>query len=144
MTELVVTLAIAAILATMAVPSFQVLIASQRARTSSSELFSGLFNARSNAIMRNANVAVSQNASGWSNGWQILDANNKVLDNHGPLAGVTITGPAAVTYSPSGRLAPGNTAPIFVITTQAGGTTIYRCVSVDLGGRPYTQQASTC
>jgi type IV fimbrial biogenesis protein FimT len=143
-TELMITVGIAAILATVAVPSFQGLIASQRAKTSSSELFSGLFNARSNALMRNANVTVSQNAGGWSNGWQTLDANNNVLDNHDAVAGVTITGPATVTYTPSGRLPAGSAAPMFVITTHSGAVTVYQCVSIDLGGRPYTQQASTC
>jgi type IV fimbrial biogenesis protein FimT len=143
-TELMITVAMAAILATVAVPSFQTLIASQRAKTSSSELFSSLFNARSNAIMRNANVTISQNAGGWSNGWQTLDANNNVLDNHDAVAGVTIIGPATVTYSPSGRLPAGNAAPMFVITTHSGGTTVYQCVAIDLGGRPYTQQGSTC
>jgi type IV fimbrial biogenesis protein FimT len=144
MTELAVTVAIAAILATVAVPSFQSLVANQRAKTSSSELFSALFNARSNAIMRNANVTVSQNANGWSHGWQVLDASNNVLDNHDAVAGVTITGPATVTYSPSGRLPAGSAAPMFVITTQSGAATVYQCVAIDLGGRPYSQQGSTC
>jgi len=145
LTEFAVTVAIAAILTTAAVPGFQGLVASQRAKNSSSELFAALFNARSNAIMRNANVAVSPNAGGWANGWQIRDAGNNVLDNHGALSQVGITGgPAAVTYNASGRLAAGSAAPVFLFTAQSGGTTVNQCVSIDLGGRPYVMKGSTC
>src|ERR1700721_1417528 len=47
MVELLVTIAIAAILATVAVPSFSGLIASQRAKTAASELFASFLTARS-------------------------------------------------------------------------------------------------
>src|SRR5258708_33378493 len=57
--ELVVTISIAAILTTVAVPSFSGLIASQRAKTVASELFASLLKTRAEAIMRNANVTVS-------------------------------------------------------------------------------------
>jgi hypothetical protein len=33
---------------------------------------------------------------------------------------------------------------VFIITTHSGAVTVYQCVAIDLGGRPYTQQASTC
>jgi len=52
MVELLVTLAVATILATVAIPSFSGLIASQRAKTAASELFASLLKARSDAISR--------------------------------------------------------------------------------------------
>jgi type IV fimbrial biogenesis protein FimT len=149
MVELLVTIAIAAILASLAVPSFSGLIASQRAKTAASELFASLLKTRSEAIMRNANVTVSPLAGGWSQGWQILDPANaaNVLEYHGAVASVTIAPTpalsAAVTYRPSGRVQAGGTAS-FLITTTSGSSTIYQCISLDLSGRPYMQAAQAC
>lgn len=147
-TELMVTVAIAAILATVAVPSFSNLIASQRAKAAASELFGELMRTRSEAIMRNANITVSQYSGSWNNGWYIENPASptnvaSALDNHGALSSTTVVnGPATVTYRPSGRVQA--TAPMFVITTRSGSATNYQCVSVDLNGRPYMKPASTC
>jgi len=146
MVELLVTIAIAAILATVAVPSFSTLIASQRAKTAGSELFASLLKARSDAIMRNANVTLAPLVAGaWNKGWQILDPANNVLESHGALASVAVTpaSGAGVTYRPSGRVLAGGT-PSFLITTTSGSSTHYQCISLDLGGRPYMQAANTC
>jgi type IV fimbrial biogenesis protein FimT len=146
MTELVVTMALAGILATVAVPSFNSVIANQRAKTYASELYTTLVRTRSEAIQRNANITLSPKAGGWNTGWQIFDPAGNLLEDRGPAAGVDIThitdGPAGVTYRPSGRLQPGN-APTFQITATSGSATYYQCVSVDLSGRPYIQ-AATC
>ena len=66
-----------------------------------------------------------------------------MLDDYSAAAGITIAGPAAVTYSPSGRL-PAGAAPMFQISTTGGGTVNYQCVSVDLSGRPYMSATNTC
>ena len=144
MTELLVTLSLAAILATIAVPAFNGMIASQRARTFASDLYATLAKARSEAITLNQNVTLQANAGGWQNGWQILDANNNVLDNHAAATGVTVTPTPSVTYRASGRLPAGGAAPVFVISTTSGATVNHQCVSVDLGGRPYMTAAAAC
>jgi len=144
MTELVVTVSLAAILATVAVPSFTGMIASQRARAFAADMYATLAKTRSEAITLNQNVTLQANAGGWANGWQILDVNNNVLDNHAAATGVTVATPTvAVTYRASGRL-PVGAAPAFVISTVSGATVHYQCVSVDLGGRPYMQAAPAC
>lgn len=147
MVELLVTIAIATILTTIAVPSFSALIASQRAKTAASELFASLLKARSDAIMRNANVTVSPLAGGWNQGgWQILDPANNVLESHGALASVTITptpAAAVVTYRPSGRVLTGSTTA-FLVTTTSGSSTNYQCISLNLSGRPYMKAANAC
>lgn len=140
-TELVVTMALAGILATVAVPSFSGLVANQRAKTYASELFTILVRTRSEAIERNANVTLSPKAGAWANGWQIYDPAGNLLEDRGTAAGVTIAGPASVSYRPSGRLQAGE-APTFLITTTSGSSTNYQCVSVDLTGRPYMQPAA--
>lgn len=138
-------MAVAAILATIAVPSFSGLTASQRAKTASSELFESLLKARSESIKRNLNVTLSPKAGGWVGGWQTPDPANaaNILDTRGAAAGVTITGPPSVTYRPSGRVLAG-TAPSFLVTATAGTSTFYQCMTVDLTGRPYVVAASTC
>ena len=143
MVELLVTFSIAAILATVAVPSFSGLIASQRAKTAASELFASFLAARSDAIMRNANVTVSPLAGGWNQGWQILDPNNKVLESHGALTNVAIPQTGVVTFRPSGRVLTGSTS-MFVITTTSGSSTNHQCISLNLSGRPYMTAAQTC
>ena len=146
MVELLVTIAIATILTTIAVPSFSGLIANQRAKTAASELFGSLLKARSEAIMRNANVTVSPLAGGWDHGgWQILGPGAVVLESHGAVPGVVITttGGAAVTYRPSGRVTTTSTASLLV-TTTSGSTTNNQCISLNLSGRPSQQQAPAC
>src|SRR5258708_27504975 len=119
MVELLITVAIATILTTIAVPSFSSLMASQRAKTAASELFASFLAARSDAIMLNANVTVSPLAGGWSQGWQILDPANNVLESHGALTNVAIPQTGGVTFRPSGRVLAGSTTS-FVVTTMSG------------------------
>ena len=142
MTELVVTMALAAILATVAIPSFNTLIANQRAKMYASELFATLVRTRSEAIERNASITLSPKTAGWSTGWQILDPGGNLLEDRGAAAGVTVAGPAGVTYRSSGRLQAG-AAPTFLITATSGSTINYQCVSVDLSGRP-NMKAAAC
>jgi type IV fimbrial biogenesis protein FimT len=143
MVELLVTIGIATILATVAVPSFSGLIASQRAKTAASELFASFLTARSDAIMRNANVTVSPLAGGWSGGWQILDPANNVLESHGALnPNVAIPQAGGITFRPSGRVLAGSTS-MFVITTTSGSSTNHQCISLNLNGRPYVQAGQT-
>ena len=145
MTELAVTVTIAGILATVAVPSFKGIIATQRARTYASALYATLAKARSAALTLNGNVTLQPKAGGWQAGWQVLDFNNNVLDDYTAATGVNVPGgPAAVTYSASGRLPAGSAVPIFQINTMSGSSTVHQCVSVDLSGRPYMQATVTC
>ena len=143
MTELTITLTIAAILTTIAVPSFNEMIATKKAQMCASDLYVALTKARSEALTLNNNTTLQPNAGGWNAGWQILDINNNVLDNHAAEAAVTIAGPAAVTYGASGRLT-GAVAPVFLISTMSGAAVNHQCVSVNLGGRPYMKAAAVC
>lgn len=144
MTELLITVSVAAILATVAVPSFSGLIASQRARSFAAELDASLLETRAHALGLNQPVSLVPKSGGWPAGWRIQDPAQDVLEDHGPATGVTVTGPASVQYLPSGHLPLGSTPPVFVITTTSGGHTDYQCVSVDLSGRPYMRASSTC
>ena len=82
MIELLVTLSIAAILATIAVPNFFEFIRNSRMASQSNDLVLALTYAKSEAVKRNLTVAVQKNAdtvtacssagTGWSNGWTVF------------------------------------------------------------------------
>lgn len=149
--ELIVTIVILGIIASIAMPSFSSLIANQRASVAASDLYFALVRARSEATKRNTNVTLlpkTAGATGWNNGWQIQTrdpsgaATPLILDNHDAVKGATISGPTAVVYQSSGRVM-GTSAPSFSISVNSGTPSSPRCVSADLGGRPYTK-ASAC
>jgi type IV fimbrial biogenesis protein FimT len=145
LTELVTAMAVVAILAMIAVPSFSNLIASQRAKTFGSELFTTLLKTRSYAIQRNASATLSPLSGNWANGWQIIDpaSSTTVLEQRDAASGVTVTGPGSVTFNSSGRVKSGSSTN-FVVTTTSGSTMNYQCVSLDPGGRPYMVAAVSC
>ena len=70
--ELMVTIAIAAILIGIAIPSFTSTIASNRLTTSANELVTALNLARSEAVKRGQQVVVSKTGTNWENGWQVF------------------------------------------------------------------------
>lgn len=143
--ELMVVVAIVAILAGLATPSFSEMIAKYRAKNIGSELFSSLLKTRSEALARNTNVTLSPVGGNWANGWLLPDPANaaNILESRGAAKGATVTGPASVAYSGSGRIGV-NTAPMFVVAVQSGSKTLYQCISIDPAGRPYMKAAATC
>lgn len=146
MTEMLVTLTIIAVLAGLtgiAVPS---LVASTKAKAATSDLMVSFAKARSLAITRNTNVTVVPGNGGWASGWQVVDCGtNSVVDNHAPVSAISVSGPSgSVVYNPSGRLQPGSTPPTFVVSGQSSGNTAYRCLSIELSGRPYTKAGQSC
>ena len=115
--ELMVTLAVAAILATIAIPSFWNLIQSNRATTEANELVSALHLARSEAIKRGTRVSLCPSSNqttctggtNWSQGWivfldtaandgsaavvgEVIRAWNRLSGNN------NLTGPSTVRY----------------------------------------------
>lgn len=135
MLELLIVLAIMVVLAFMAAPAFTSLVAGQRARATSTELYAALVLARSEAIKRDAEVTLLPVGGAWQAGWTIpnpTDTGHPVL-SHGSVPGASINGPGAVVYLPNGRVAS-DTAPSFDIGVN--GAPSHRCVQVDLSGRP--------
>lgn len=148
--EAMVTVAIAIILASIAMPSYSSFVANQRVKSVASDLIITMTKARNEAIMRNANVTVTPNAGGWKNGWQTKDSTSVVLDTHeaAPVnvtIGTSLTGTgSSVIYQSSGRLHPTLTGKAaFTITTSASATA-YQCVTTDLSGRPNSKTTSPC
>jgi type IV fimbrial biogenesis protein FimT len=126
--ELMVTLIIAAIMVTMAIPSFTATIQNNRATAQINEFVSTLNLARTEAIKRGARVTVCKSpdatncytsTTGWEQGWIVFvdsDADDThdssetiLLTSEGLAAGTTLTGAAGadvnnyVSYRPSGK-----------------------------------------
>jgi len=101
--ELIITMAIAAIVLTVGVPSFQAMMRNNRAATYTNEFMSALNLARSEAIKRGWRVVLCPgnqagcNGNAWGNGWIVFVdadatgdgnfANDPITDNNGTLDG---------------------------------------------------------
>lgn len=144
--EMGVTVAILAILVTVAAPSFRSLIIGQRVRTASFDLFSAVNLARSEAIKLNANVQLraGESADGaWATGWRVVDGGNNVLRRWGPVTGLSLVdeanpsaSPALLTFGVSGRLTLPANSPMFEINSLSTISGVSpRCIQVDLSGR---------
>ncbi|HKB64192.1 MAG TPA: GspH/FimT family pseudopilin [Burkholderiales bacterium] len=142
--ELVVTLTVLAILATVALPSYQNFVLTQRVRGASYDLMTSLVFARSEAIKRNASVSMTQAAGGWAQGWTV-SAGALTLRTQDPYGGgVNITNSAAlttITYSNDGRLAS-PTTDFTVAPADSSAQVQTRCMSIRLGGMPSSKTGS--
>lgn len=124
--ELMIALAVAAIVLTMGIPGFQDLIQNNRRVTAVNELVSGLHLARSEAFKRNRTVSVCPSADGvncggaWAAGWLVFVN----ADNDTPPA--VTDGDEVVRYI----AAPGRGLPLAADDASASG------VSYSARGRP--------
>jgi len=136
--ELMITVAIFAIVVSVAVPSFSEIGARQRVRSLTIDLHTALLLARSEALKRNNDVVVEPLGGGWSSGWRIRDMrdplNPELIEIRQDIPSSTaIAGPASLTYRSSGRLAAAASLQVSSSTVA----TVRRCVRTDLGGRPF-------
>lgn len=132
--ELMITVAVLAVLVTLAAPSFSEIIASQRIRAAASSLYDTVLLARSEAIKRNTKITVQPNSSDFAKGWDVLLADNTTsIKSHEALNGVTVSFSPSVTkleYSPLGRPSGKTTA-----TLSGAGTTKQWTVIIEASGR---------
>jgi type IV fimbrial biogenesis protein FimT len=140
--EMMVTIAVLAILAAIAVPNYQRFVASSRMTAQANDFLASLQLARSEAVKRNA--AVSMNAVGgdWAGGWEIVDADGNVLRVHPALEGESSLNGDATTIT-------------FQSNGQAGETTFTLCnpdtsiapgrdIEVGVSGRASVVKPGTC
>jgi type IV fimbrial biogenesis protein FimT len=138
LTELAVTLIIAAVVSAMALPSLSNLTRNNRVKQTATDMVMTLAYARNEAINRNAQVNVVAFGT-WSAGWQVVAGGTPLRQT--TLTGeVTVGGPAAntVTYNADGRLAT-LTALSFVFSVAGNTEVLRRCVSATLMGQPVLQ-----
>ena len=135
--EMLTTLAVIAVLLTIAVPSFSDLGLNQSVRSGASDLQTSLFFARAQAIARAQNVDVVPTAGDWKNGWTVqLSADGTKLRSESALnALLDSMSSNTITYPSDGHVPPPVPAQaIFRVSGHPAVTA--RCVRIDLSGRP--------
>lgn len=146
LTELLIALVVAGILAAIAIPSYSSFVAGQRIKTVSFDLMSMLTLARSEAIKRGARITVTPSTGNWSQGWTITTASGDILNRQNSLTGVTVTcmqgtPPATaacnnISFNASGRSENSQRLQINGTGTDA------RCIGIDLSGRPISMKGN--
>lgn len=146
MIEMLVVVTILAIMAALAAPSMSRLIGQQRLKSAASDLQLAMVKARAEAIKRNVNVAVSATGGDWANGWTIPDPTGSTapaLEVRGPTNGVSVsTSASQVVYTGTGRTTTATAGSTFVFSSPNANSS--RCLSIDLTGRPYLKEGSSC
>lgn len=159
--ELLVTLAVAAILTMVAVPSFAAVLRSVHLSAGSNDLMASLRLARSEAVRRGDRITICKSADGaacaeeggWEQGWIVfqdvngnarLDAGETLVRQYGKLeAGYRLTGNASVgrgfVFNAQGvkrGLGGGMLAGTLTLCKQSDGPAEARKIVVSSGGRP--------
>lgn len=138
--EMLVTMAMLAVLLGLAVPTFDTFIKNQRVRNTAFDLTSALLLARSEATKRNADVVVTRLGGGWHDGWTITTVTadgTQTLMQHDPAPGINIaTAFNSVTYRHNGRLPPGLGVPMFTVDVSPAQSGVKsRCLIIDTSGK---------
>lgn len=137
--ELMVTVTVMAVLATLAAPSFREFIANQRLRNASFDLMTALTLARSEAITRNSDVDLTRASTSnpWAAGWTVVAGTSTLLTQQA-YKGLSVTDSAnlvKITYGKDGRVVTGQTQFTIAPSTTLQGVSS-RCISLGLSGLP--------
>ena len=154
--ELMVVVAVVAILAALALPSFQQSIRSNRVATTTNEVLASFSLARTEAIKgigvagvcpSSDGSATCANTTDWGGGWVVWRTDATAAGNVRTVvryvqqkAGTVVTGPAAgVSFTVQGRSVTG--ASQVGVTPESGSTPV-RCVLVSATGQARVNQGA--
>lgn len=121
-TEMVITISIMTILASIAVPSFRNATLASQLRASANSLLAGTRLARSEAIKRNATVAMCPSSDGsscaagtWEQGWIITSGGTVLFAQPAATRGVSITEASGLTTLSFPAFGAGVTSASFTV-----------------------------
>lgn len=158
--ELMVTISIMAIIAGIAVPSYQGLIQSNLMRVASHSFYGSLVLARSEAVKNNQPVAVCKSSNGtscassgtWDGGWLVyvdtdadstFDSSELLLESHSGITNLTLRATDAdldqVVYQADGTQRVAASFNLCIDDDVTRGTNI----NIGLTGRPSTEKGAT-
>ena len=143
--ELMVVIAVLAILASIGIPGFQGIVAENRATSAANELLATLQFARSAAIAQSRPVTVRPTADDdWDGGWVVAMGENDDPLRESPALrqSVSLDRAADVEFSSTGTLA-GQTLTPFVLTVESGPGASRR-ICMTLGGSSKVIRGDTC
>lgn len=133
MLELLVVVAILAILLSVMGSGMSEMVAGQQLKAATFALHSTLNMARSEALTRNASVTVDPVGGDWGRGWTVTESGGVVLQRHGAYPRILLIGPARVIFSGDGR--PDTNGTSFSVRASDVSESNYRCVRLRLNGR---------
>ena len=142
--ELMVVVAIAGILASLALPSFRDYMGTQRIRGAAYDLSAAIIFARSEAIKRNANVDIVQTSGNWNNGWTIVSGGS-TLGTQGAYSGLVVTDSAALSalnFGNDGRLTTTTVRKFTMDLSTSSASVSARCIKIGVTGVPNSTQGS--
>ncbi|WP_111980575.1 GspH/FimT family pseudopilin [Dyella jiangningensis] len=137
--ELVMTITIFVVLTLIAVPYLGTFVQSQRVKNAAMDMSSSVIFARSEAIKRNAQIDMTANTGGWSNGWRVLSAGASLrsYDGYINLKVTAKNGSATLSFGGDGRMV--TAADSFQVQpTEANTKQQPLCVAVGTSGRVAT------
>lgn len=128
--ELMVTIAVLAVVIAIAAPSFTSVIQSNRTTALHHEVLGAIQVARSEAVKRRKDViicrtedqGICKDGADWSAGWLIREVGGDVLRVWDPVAGMALTGPIAGVVFRSSGMANAGTAFTTTTASCASGT----------------------
>jgi type IV fimbrial biogenesis protein FimT len=140
--ELMVTVAVLAILVTVAIPNYRAFVMNSRMTAQANDFLAALNLARSEAVKRNAPVSMNAVGGDWASGWEIVDAGGNVLKVHPALEGASsLDGDATtITFQSNGQAGETSFNLCNPDTSIAPG----RDIEVGLSGRATVVKPGTC
>ncbi|SDH38069.1 GspH/FimT family pseudopilin [Pseudomonas panipatensis] len=147
--ELMVTIAVAAILLTIAVPSLTDTTLSGKLRASANDLVTSAALARSEAIKRNAVTSLcpssdgaSCGSGGWEQGWIVITGSTVIQTEKAAPQGFKVTSTVSrIDFQPSGVGSTQATLTVCRASPYAGNQE--RVVTVSATGRSYVTKTAT-
>jgi prepilin-type N-terminal cleavage/methylation domain-containing protein len=145
--ELIVVIAITAILASVALPGIQSWLANARAKNFANEFVMSVMQARTKAVELGSNVTMCPSSDGasctakasYEAGWVLLGANDTLLADKAPVPQLTVTGEKSISFSAAGL--PLVTA--FLLKIEPKGYSDYaRYVCISSSGRTHVYTAA--
>ena len=145
--ELMVVIAVLAILASIGIPGFQGIVAENRATSAANELLATLQFARSAAIAQSRPVTVRPTNDDWNGGWVVeMNENGDLLvlrESSALHPSVVIDKESQLTFSSTGTLVGQTITPPFVLQVNSGPGAS-RAICMTLGGSSKVIRGETC